>query len=158
MLIDAMLGNVSGSQKLYLACEGMAATAEEAIHLCGEKLEQAGCVTSAFAQECIERERIFPTGLCTEVPVALPHCKSDAIIRSALCYLRLREPVEFRRMDDDERVVETRHIFNLAIAPGDHLEFLARTMQELQDPRVLKSFEMMGVDEIREYLEQTIEY
>lgn len=158
MLIDAMSGPASGSQKMYLACEGMATTAEEAIRLCGEKLEQAGCVTSAFAQGCIDRERDFPTGLCTEVPVALPHCKSDAIVRSALCYLRLREPVKFRRMDDDERVVETRHIFNLAIAPGDHLEFLARTMQVLQDPQVLKNFEMMGVDEIREYLEQTIGY
>lgn len=146
----------SVERKVYLSCDGSAATAQDAIRLCGDALEKAGCVTGAFAQGCIDREADYPTGLCTQIPVALPHCKSDAILHSALCYLRLNEPVEFRRMDDDELTVSTRHVFNLAIAPGDHLEFLARTMQVLQDPAVLEDFEHMPIEDTAAYLEQRI--
>ena len=123
-----------GAKKGFLAIEGSAKTSIEAIEL------------------CIEREVNFPTGICTDIPVALPHCKSDAIITSALCYLRLDSPVRFARMDDEEEFVETRHIFNLAIAPGDHLEFLSKTMQLLADPAVLASFENMSIGDVAEYL------
>ncbi len=147
----------SAEKKSYIAIEGMAHDAESAIRLCGKALQERGCVTDAFAQSCIDREGVFPTGICTEIPVALPHCKSDAILKSALCYLRLKEPVEFRRMDDDEETVATRHIFNLAIAPGDHLEFLAKTMQLLQDSNVVRSFESMDIQQVADYLESHIE-
>lgn len=140
--------------KVFLAIEGSASNAEEAVQMCADKLMANGCVTADFAKNCLDREVDFPTGICTEIPVALPHCKSDAILRSSLCYLRLDKPVTFRRMDDDELTVETRHIFNLAIAPGDHLEFLAKTMQLLQDSRVLKSFESMDMEEIAGYLQE----
>lgn len=141
-----------GATKGFLAIEGSAKTSIEAIELCGRELERQGYVTDAFAQGCIEREVNFPTGICTDIPVALPHCKSDAIITSALCYLRLDSPVRFARMDDEEEFVETRHIFNLAIAPGDHLEFLSKTMQLLADPAVLASFENMSIGDVAEYL------
>lgn len=141
-----------GVTKGFLAIEGSAETAIEAIELCGSELERQGYVTGAFARGCIEREVSYPTGICTDIPVALPHCKSDAIITSALCYLRLDSPVRFARMDDEEEFVETRHIFNLAIAPGDHLEFLSKTMQLLADPAVLLSFENKTIGEVAEYL------
>lgn len=141
-----------GDEKGFLAIEGSARTSTEAIELCGAALEGTGYVTGAFARGCIEREVNYPTGICTDIPVALPHCKSDAILKSALCYLRLDAPVRFARMDDDEEFVETRHIFNLAIAPGDHLEFLSKTMQLLADPRVLAGFEDMPIDAVADYL------
>ncbi|MEF2858421.1 PTS sugar transporter subunit IIA [Collinsella aerofaciens] len=141
-----------GVAKGFLAIEGSAETAIEAIELCGSELERQGYVTGAFARDCIEREVSYPTGICTDIPVALPHCKSDAIITSALCYLRLDSPVRFARMDDEEEFVETRHIFNLAIAPGDHLEFLSKTMQLLADPAVLSGFENKPIGEVAEYL------
>lgn len=140
--------------KGFIAIEGTAQTNIDAIRLCGAALEAKGYVTDAFAQGCIDREEHFPTGICTGIPVALPHCKSDAIVTSALCYLRLTEPVEFHRMDDDEQTVNARHIFNLAIAPGDHLEFLSKTMQLLADPSVLEAFENMTIDEVAGYLEE----
>ena len=130
--------------KGFIAIEGTAQTNIDAIRLCGAALEAKGYVTDAFAQGCIDREEHFPTGIC----------KSDAIVTSALCYLRLTEPVEFHRMDDDEQTVNARHIFNLAIAPGDHLEFLSKTMQLLADPSVLEAFENMTIDEVAGYLEE----
>lgn len=142
--------------KGFLAIEGQAATAEEAIRLCGSALEAQGYVTAAFAQGCIDREVDYPTGLPTAIPVALPHCKSEAILKSALCYLRLSEPVSFRRMDDDEQSVSVRHVFNLAIAPGDHLEFLSKTMQLLADDTLLSQFEAMPVAEVQAYLKEKL--
>ena len=111
----SIIVNKEATQKKYFAIEGRAKSAEEAIKLCGAVLTQAGCTTNDFAAGCIEREKLYPTGICAEVPVAIPHCQSSAILQDALCYLRLKEPVEFKRMDDDEHVIYTRHIFNLAI-------------------------------------------
>lgn len=147
------VGSNNGT-KQFIAIEGAASSASEAIGMCGTALVEQGCVTDRFAQDCLDREADYPTGICTKIPVALPHCKSDAILKSALCYLRLTEPVEFRRMDDDEQTVLTRHIFNLAIAPGDHLEFLSKTMQLLSDDTVLERFEAMSIFDVAQYLRE----
>lgn len=104
--IDAAVCEAGG--KLFVALQGSASTSEEAIRICAEALEDNGCVTKKFADDCLNREKEYPTGICCEKPVALPHCQSDAIIRDALCYLRLDKPVSFYRMDDAEDTVMTR--------------------------------------------------
>lgn len=142
---------------LILAIEGHASTAEEAIRVCGRALEGAGSVRPGFAASCVDREFDYPTGLATEVPVALPHCQSNDILRSTLCYLRLDEPVEFRRMDDDEDSIWTRHVFNLAILPGNHLAFLTSTISMLQDARVLKNLENMDIGEVPGFLHDQLD-
>jgi PTS system galactitol-specific IIA component len=138
--------------KLFVALQGSAATSEEAIRICARALQVHGCVTEKFADDCLDREKDFPTGICCETPVALPHCQSDAIRRDALCYLHLNEPVSFYRMDDLEDAVMTCHIFNLAIAPGQHLEFLTKTIRLLQDDTVLDGFSTMTSSQIASYL------
>lgn len=146
---------ISGNR--YLAIEGSAQSAEEAIRLCGDALVRAGCVREGFAQGCIDREKDYPTGICSEAPVALPHCMSDEIINSALCYLRLDEPVEFKRMDDYQETVKTRHVFNLAIDRGDHLKFLSRVISLLQDSAVVSRLENTDISEVALLLQGLIE-
>ena len=150
--IDAAACEAGG--KLFVALQGSASTSEEAIRICARALQVHGCVTEKFADDCLDREKVFPTGICCETPVALPHCQSDAIRRDALCYLRLNEPVSFYRMDDPEDAVMTRHIFNLAIAPGQHLEFLTKTIRLLQDNTVLDGFTTMTSSQIATYLSE----
>ena len=145
------------TQSGYVAIEGSVSTAEEAIRLCGSALVGAGFVNEGFAQGCVDREAEFPTGICSEIPVALPHCMSEDIIKSAVCYLRLAEPVAFRRMDNDESTVLTRHVFNLAIDRGDHLSFLSRIMGALQDPDILLGIEQMPIEEVAAFLKGLIE-
>ena len=49
------------------------ADAEEAIRLiCGRAMENA-CIEPEFITAILEREKEFPTGLPTAVPVAIPH-------------------------------------------------------------------------------------
>ena len=141
----------------YLAVEGSAQTADEAIRLCGERLVKAGCVREGFAQSCIDREKEYPTGICTMTPVALPHSMSDDILKSSLCYLRLTKAVEFRRMDDERNTIKTRHVFNLAIDRGDHLKFLSKIVSLLQSPQLIGDLEVMDIDRAAAYLHDLIE-
>lgn len=139
----------------YIAVEGRAGSGEEAIKLCGRALWRAGLVEEAFYQECIDREREYPTGLCTDIPVAIPHCRSEAIKVSGVCYLRLKEPVVFRRMDDDEEVVTTRSIFNLAIKGAeDHLEFLRKMMGIVTDKDLMEQLEAVEIEKVPELLKK----
>lgn len=132
----------------FIAIEGDVSSCEEAIQLCGRALCGAGFVADAFAQQCVDREREYPTGLCTDIPVAIPHCKSSAILKDGICYLRLREPVTFRRMDDDEETVSTRSVFNIAIqGANDHLDFLRQMMDIVTDSEMVARLESVAIEE-----------
>ncbi|MGN1007560.1 MAG: PTS sugar transporter subunit IIA [Butyricicoccus sp.] len=137
------------SENKYIAIEGQALSCEEAIELCGQALCRAGYVAEGFSQACIDREKEYPTGLCTDIPVAIPHCKSETILHDGVCYLRLKEPVEFRRMDDDEETVVTRSIFNIAIqGANNHLEFLQQLMGVVTDAELIEQIEQMDIGEV----------
>ena len=65
------------SKEKVIALEGRAEDREEAIRLCGQALCRAGIAEDAFAEGCVRREREYPTGICTDIPVAIPHCERD---------------------------------------------------------------------------------
>lgn len=98
--------------KKYIAIEGKSTSRDEAIKLCSDALHQAGFVEKEFYTDCITRENEYPTGLDMEIPVAIPHCKSQWINKNGICYLRLDKSVTFKRLDDDTEEIVTRHIFN----------------------------------------------
>ncbi|MDO4169542.1 MAG: PTS sugar transporter subunit IIA [Lachnospiraceae bacterium] len=146
-----------GQKNHYLAIEGEASNWEEAIRLCGEAIENAGYADGSFMDACIDREKEYPTGLPTEIPVAIPHSKVESIKENCVCLLRLKEPVEFRRMDDDEKRIQTRIIFNLAIKGGDtHLEFLQTLMSSIMDKEMIEQCMKKEIREIPEYLEKKL--
>lgn len=131
-----------------LATEGAAEDWEEAIRMCGSRIVEAGYAEPGFIDECIKREIEYPTGLPSEVPVAMPHCMSRHIKENCICFLKLKQPVSFRRMDDDEQVVNTRYVFNLALKADDHLQFLQRLMTMLMDRSALERFCEAPIDKI----------
>ena len=59
--------------------DGEAKTWEEAIHLTAGALLEKGYVKDTFEENCIKREKVFPTGLNTELPIAIPHTESDPV-------------------------------------------------------------------------------
>lgn len=141
----------------YLVIHGSAKDCQEAIGLCGEALHNAGIVNERFARLCQEREKNYPTGLPTEIPTAIPHCKDEGIKENAICFLRLSEPVKFRRMDDDTEEVETDMIFNLAIKdPNEHLAALQNMMEFLNDTEALLKCKNLSDEEVAEYLREKI--
>lgn len=146
-----------GANTTYLAIEGHADNWEQAIRTCGEKLVQSGKVGPGFTEACLEREKDYPTGLPSEIPVAIPHGFSDDIRESSVCFLRTDTPVRFTRMDDDEEVCDTRLIFNIAVKPGeDHLNFLQQFMNMIMDSEAIQKCLDLPLEEIPVYLEKML--
>lgn len=145
------------AENKYIVIHGKAADAEEAILMCGEALYKEGIAGPDFGKNCVVREKDFPTGLPTEIPVAIPHCQDDSVNSNAICVLRLERPVEFRRMDDDEERIMTDMLFNLAVMDAnEHLEALQNLMAFLSDTDTFKECREKSDDELIEYLKKHI--
>ena len=145
------------SKNVYLATEGTADNWEEAIKLCGKCMMEHGSVNQSFVDACIQREKEYPTGLPSVIPVAIPHSKAEGIKKNCVCFLRLDHPVRFYRMDDSEEYCDTKLVFNLAIrAADDHLEFLQKLMQFVLDEGTLEQCSKMELDKIPEYIENKL--
>lgn len=141
----------------FFAIEGLANNANEAINLCASALRENGCVTEDFARDCIDREKEYPTGIPSKAPVAIPHCFTDSILDDAICYLRLENPVTFKRMDDDAEEIQTRHVFCLALSRKNHLDILAKLIQRLQDEEFISTLEHINCYRITEFLESNLD-
>ena len=134
-----------GHTNHYLAIEGEAKDWEEAIRLCGQAIADAGYADETFMNACIE------------VPVAIPHSKVEGIKDNCVCFLRLKNPVTFYRMDSDEESIETTAVFNLAIKDGDqHLEFLQTLMQAVMNKEVVENCMTKELNEIPQYLQEQL--
>lgn len=138
--------------KNIVVIDGYANDAKEAIYLCGNKLASEGFVHRVFIDECIAREKEFPTGIINNIPFAIPHVKSDFIKKDSLCLLRLKQPVEFTRMDDFENKILTKLVFNFAIKnPDNHIVFLQKFISLAQNDVFLNNcltFELKGVEKL----------
>ena len=133
----------------YIVLRGHAENNFEAIRQCAAKLHEGGFVSADFGDKCIKREKEFPTGLPTDIPVAIPHCKDEGTTANSICFLLLDAPVKFYRMDDDESFIETDMVFNLAIREADeHLEVLQRLMLFLQNKDHLNKCRQLSDAEI----------
>ena len=84
--------------------------AESVIRLLCDKAMDNGCIEPVFVQAILEREKEYPTGLPTMVPLAIPHIH-DGCLRSFFSMAVLDEPVSFRCMGDPDEVIETRLVF-----------------------------------------------
>ncbi|MGM9618123.1 PTS sugar transporter subunit IIA [Butyricicoccus sp.] len=141
----------------YLVIHGSASSDKEAISLCGNALLEAGLVGRTFIDKCLERETEYPTGLPTDIPTAIPHCKDESIKENSICFLKLEEPVTFRRMDDDEESVQTDMIFNMAIRnPNEHLEALQNLMEFLGDAETLEQCRTLSDEQMIAFFEEHI--
>lgn len=140
--------------KKYIAIKAKAKDWEEAITLCGNALIENKCIGKGFITACIEREKEFPTGLPTLIPVAIPHAASDEVKITSVCVLKLEDPVTFNRMDDSTQKVEARLIFNLAIkGSSEHIEFLQNLIAFVMDEEKVKKCLDLSIEDIPTYLE-----
>lgn len=121
-------------------------TWQEAITLASSKLFEQGYVNKEFGENCIKREMVYPTGLETDFPVAIPHTESEYVNETAISVLRLKKPVVFQNMEDPEKKVAVHYIFNLAIKEKkNQVVFLSKIIQLVQNSKKLE--EMFYIDE-----------
>ncbi len=130
--------------------EGEAVDWEAAIRITSRILELEGCVKESFYKACVDREKLYPTGLPTKVPIALPHTNEVHVIRPGACLLRLSEPVKFKSMENPEDEIEVEFVFNIAISEvKDQLSVLGAVSRMFQDMEFLKNIKSMPIDEFK---------
>jgi len=145
------------NSKKYVAIEADAQNWKEAIKFCGEALIANNCIGQGFVTACIEREKSFPTGLPTVIPVAIPHAASDEVNITSVCILKLKNPVEFKRMDDSSESIRARLVFNLAIkGHNEHLDYLQNLIAFVMDEEKVKKCLSLSLGEIPNYLENNM--
>ena len=83
-------------------------TAKEVITFLSKKLLEKGYVKESFLPAVIEREKKFPTGLPTEIPVAIPHVDAKYCNHSALTVITLKKPVLFKEMGDPSKKLKAK--------------------------------------------------
>ena len=139
-----------------IVVDGEAEDYEEAIRCGAGAMLRDGFVKSSFADACIEREKIYPTGLPTPIPVAIPHTDAEHVKEDCVCFLRLHKPVAFTRMDMDESI-DCRLVVNMALGSGKkQVTMLAVLMKLLQNETlVTQCMERPGA-EVRKMLEQKL--
>lgn len=115
----------------------MVTNAEEVIRLlCGKAMENT-CIEPTFISAVLEREKDYPTGLPTAVPIAIPHIH-DGCLRSFFSMAVLKEPVAFHSMGDPEETVDTRLVFLFGITdPGYQTAVLKKFSTIFQNEETL---------------------
>lgn len=139
--------------KELLVIEKDAGTWEEAIRYSAEALFRKGYVKDSFYQACVEREKKFPTGLPTKIPVAIPHTDAEHVNEPAVCLIRLKKPVEFYSMEDGDETVAAEFVFNMALEKGEkQLEMIQAIITTAQNSTFLSKAKGMTPDEIYQTL------
>lgn len=73
------------------------------------------------------------------VGIAIPHTDKSHVYKGAVAIGILKKPVKFYQMGTTDEVVMARLVFMLAVDdPEEHLVFLQRILQVLQDSNTLK--------------------
>ena len=112
---------------------------EEVIKLLSGKMDQLGYVENGFEEAVLSREREYPTGLPTKIPVALCHVEAEFVNRTALAVATLKKPVEFHNMGDPKMVLPVEIVFLLTIVnPKEQVVYLRKMMELFKDNTLQK--------------------
>lgn len=123
-----------------------AADALGKIATCGYQLD---LVEQTWLDAVVDREKEFPTGLPTPIPVAIPHTDSKYVKASGIGYFRLAQPVTFGEMGSTDSTVEVSIIIPLLITdPKAQVDLLMSVVTAVQDIEFMKK--LMDSDDPKE--------
>lgn len=87
-------------------------TYEGVLKFIGKELTKLGYAKETFTDAILKREEMYPTGLPTEpVPVAIPHTDTEHVIKPCICFIRLKNSVEFHEMIEVHKTVKVNYVF-----------------------------------------------
>lgn len=132
-------------------------TWRQAIARTSRELYKKGYVKSNFEQHCIEREENFPTGLNTELPIAIPHTEAEFVNESSICLLRLIKPIPFRSMEDPDAFIDVQYVLNLAFREGkEQVSMLAKVIAMFQNVKFIDELAKRSSDHFEKLLIQAL--
>ncbi len=107
----------------------------EVLTALAEQAEAAGWVRTSFKAALLAREKAYPTGLPTPIPVAIPHADVEHVLRPGLGIVSLKNPVQFGEMGGTDTHVEVRVvILILLLDPNQQVELLTKLIDLFQQP------------------------
>lgn len=110
-----------------------AADAETALRALASHAQAAGFVDATYAEALVARERAYPTGLPTVVPVALPHADPDAVLRGGIGVATFSAPIAFGEMGGSGGTVHARAAILLVLEEShDRTDLLSRLIDVVQ--------------------------
>ncbi|MDO4313238.1 MAG: PTS sugar transporter subunit IIA [Eubacteriales bacterium] len=113
---------------------------ETLLHSLSDELHSRGYVKQGYGDAVIRRERIYPTGLPTNImKVAVPHAiERDYVLEPRVLVATLKNPVAFKEMGDGERDVMVDIVFLLAVCgSNDQLTILQKIVGLFSDTDAL---------------------
>ena len=113
-------------------------SSREVIKLLGNMLVKNGFARDGIVENALSRERRFPTGLNTNIPIAIPHGSSEFAIKKGFAMATLKKPVTFREMGSPDKTLDVRIIImsTLTGKEEDGKEFY-EVLQKLKDYKVV---------------------
>lgn len=136
-------------------CRVRAGSRDEVLKLAADHLKQAGYVTDGFFQALLERENMFPTGICFgDTCVAIPHAEPGFVRKPVMLIMTLERPVRFVNMEDCEAEIPVEIVFVLAFTDSEkHLNVLQRLSALIRDSGTAAALrEAVDQEELREVL------
>lgn len=116
-----------------------ASSKEEVIKVLADKLKAKKYVDDGYYDKVIQREKNYPTGLPTDIPIALCHTERESVLKSALAVGTLKSPVEFQQMGSPELVVKAEIVFLLALNdPKDQIPWLMKMTGVFKSKEVME--------------------
>ena len=99
-----------------------------------------GFVKDTYLESLKAREANYPTALPIEpYPVAIPHTDIGHIIRPFIAPIRLKKPVEWREMANNDVIHQVRFIFMLGFLKSDeHVELLQVLVENFQNEELME--------------------
>ena len=112
---------------------------EELFKAVGKKFGELGYVKNSFSDALAEREKNFPTGLATEpFQVAIPHTDPEHVIKEAVSCIRLKNPLKFKDVGDDENDINAEFVFVLCIMePEKQIDVLKALVEALSNEKIM---------------------
>ncbi len=111
-----------------------AANRDEVIRLLSRKMDSCGYVGKGFTEAVLAREKQYPTGLPTKIPVALCHVEAEYVKHTAMAVATLKKSVEFHEMGDPQNVLNVEIVFLLTILdPKQQVLYLRKLMGLFKD-------------------------
>lgn len=139
--------------KELIALDYEVADQKEFFEKTADKLYKLGYVKDSYADALKEREANYPTALPVQpYPVAIPHADIEHIIKPFIMPVRLKNPIDWREMANNDVVHQVQFIFVLGFLKSDeHIELLQVLVDNFQDPELMdKLVHATTVDEYYE--------
>lgn len=127
----------------------------EVIEFLANKLKEKNYVKEEFVKTILDREKLFPTGIPSEIEIALPHCDNTLVKVPSIAVGILNNSVKFNAMDEPSKELNVKLVIMLALLePHGHIEMLQKIVKFIQKKNdVEKILSINNIREIKKIIE-----